>query len=94
MSDSDPIGGDESLARCSGCAHFSSAAAGIETALPGLGSLSSAYASVRWGDGLCAAHDRYVSKDSGCDRRLARRGQEARATLPRSDHPRARAQFA
>lgn len=52
--------------RCATCIHFEATAASLEAALPGLSSLSSAYAAVRAGDGLCAAHDRYVAASSGC----------------------------
>jgi hypothetical protein len=55
-----------SVRTCSGCSHFDDAAARIEAALPGLSSLSSAYAAVRSGDGLCAVHDRYVAPSSRC----------------------------
>ncbi len=38
----------------------------LERALPGLASLSSAYAAVRSNDGLCRVHDRYVAGSSSC----------------------------
>jgi hypothetical protein len=57
---------------CLYCVHFNHAAADIEAALPGLASLSSAYAAVRSNDGLCSVHDRYVASGSGCDRHIAR----------------------
>jgi hypothetical protein len=34
--------------------------------MPGLSSLSSAYAAVRADDGICAVHDRYVAASSVC----------------------------
>ena len=43
----------------------------LERALPGLASLSSAYAAVRADDGLCRVHDRYVTCSSSCARYLA-----------------------
>ncbi len=52
---------------CLHCRHFNQGAAAIEAALPGLWTLSSAYAAVRSNDGLCAAHDRYVAATSACD---------------------------
>jgi hypothetical protein len=52
---------------CRGCRHFDDAAAAIESALPGLAALSSAYGSVRSSDGLCVLHDRYVANSSRCD---------------------------
>jgi len=58
-------------ARCAACAHLRSDAAGFEAASPGLAALSSAYGAVLGGDGLCAAHSRYVSPDARCSRFLA-----------------------
>jgi hypothetical protein len=49
-----------------GCRHFNHAPAALEAALPGLSSLSSAYAAVRGDDGICAIHDRYVAGSSVC----------------------------
>lgn len=43
----------------------------LERALPGLASLSSAYAAVRSDDGLCCVHDRYVASSGSCARYLA-----------------------
>jgi hypothetical protein len=51
---------------CLKCKHFNHAAAALEAALPGLSSLSSAYAAVRCDDGICAVHDRYVAASSVC----------------------------
>ncbi len=51
---------------CRDCRHFRNGAAALEAALPGLRTLSSAYASVRCADGLCAVHDRYVAADYAC----------------------------
>jgi len=48
------------------CRHFNHAPAAIEAALPGLSSLSSAYAAVRASDGICGIHDRYVAGSSVC----------------------------
>ncbi len=52
---------------CGGCRHFNGSAPAIEAALPGLSTLSSAYAAVRADDGLCAVHDRYVAASRICD---------------------------
>jgi hypothetical protein len=38
----------------------------VEAALPGLSSLSSAYAAVRCSDGICAVHERYIAASSIC----------------------------
>jgi len=51
---------------CLGCRHFNHAPVALEAALPGLSSLSSAYAAVRADDGICAIHDRYVAGSSVC----------------------------
>jgi hypothetical protein len=52
--------------RCAGCRHFNRDAAELEALLPGLRTLSSAYAAVRSEDGLCSLHDRYVAAYSHC----------------------------
>jgi len=51
---------------CTDCRYFKHAPLDIEAAFPPLWSLSSAYASVRADDGLCAVHDRYVAASSVC----------------------------
>jgi len=51
---------------CADCCHFNARPLDIEAALPGLSSLSSAYAAVRSDDGLCVVHDRYVAASSVC----------------------------
>jgi hypothetical protein len=38
----------------------------VEAALPGLSSLSSAYAAVRCSDGICTVHERYIAPSSIC----------------------------
>jgi hypothetical protein len=58
-------------AGCGNCRHFLTEPAALERALPGLNSLSSAYASVRSSDGLCAVHERYVAASSRCERHSA-----------------------
>ena len=58
-----------SSAECCGrCRHFAGAAVALEAQWPLLRSLSSAYASVRAGDGLCSVNDRYVTMHHGCGR--------------------------
>jgi hypothetical protein len=59
---------------CRSCAHFNARAVDLEAAFPGLASLSSAFASVRAHDGLCAWHDRYVAASSLCERFRERGG--------------------
>jgi hypothetical protein len=54
-------------ARCGGCRHFSGGAAQLETRLPGLASLGSAYGSVRAHDGICERRGRYLAASSVCD---------------------------
>jgi hypothetical protein len=51
---------------CAGCVHFCDQPAQLEARLPGLASLSSAYASVRAHDGICERHSRYVAASSVC----------------------------
>jgi hypothetical protein len=51
---------------CGQCKHFQNDALQVEAALPGLSSLSSAYAAVRSSDGICAVHERYVAASSIC----------------------------
>jgi hypothetical protein len=51
---------------CLNCKNFKHAPADLEAALPGLSSLSSAYAAVRCDDGICAVHQRYVTASSVC----------------------------
>jgi hypothetical protein len=53
-------------AHCGNCRHFEGRPAALEAALPGLRSMSSAYASVRAQDGLCAWHDRQVGAAAVC----------------------------
>jgi hypothetical protein len=53
-------------ARCLDCASFSSSPAELEQAFPGLASMGSGFSSVRWDDGLCAVHARYLPSDSSC----------------------------
>ena len=51
---------------CRDCKHFRNDALEVEAALPGLSSLSSAYAAVRCSDGICTVHERYVAASSIC----------------------------
>ena len=52
--------------QCSRCNSFRGDAKELELLLPGLTSLSSAYASVRSDDGICVRHDRFVGARSYC----------------------------
>jgi len=61
---------DDAVA-CIRCRHFMHDAQRLELALPGLATLSSAYAAVRGNDGLCRVHDRYVAGSSSCARYFA-----------------------
>jgi hypothetical protein len=60
--------GPPAAPRCADCRHFRSTATEIEAMLPGVRSLSSAYAAIRADDGLCGLHDRYLSARSRCAR--------------------------
>jgi hypothetical protein len=51
---------------CAACSHFRNDPAYLETAIKGLTSFGSGYASVRADDGLCLRHDRYLSAQSYC----------------------------
>lgn len=66
-------------ASCGNCRYFNARPSDIEAALPGLSSLSSAYAAVRSDDGICAVHDRYLAASSVCSqyRILAQPGLNA-----------------
>jgi hypothetical protein len=52
---------------CRTCRHFEQRGAVLESMLPGLSVLSSAYGSVRAGDGLCTLRERYAAASSSCD---------------------------
>ena len=54
------------IGHCRECRFFRNDPAYLETAVAGLTSLSSAYASVRADDGLCLKHDRYLGAGSWC----------------------------
>jgi hypothetical protein len=64
---------------CAECKHFQNQPLHVEAALPGLSSLSSAYAAVRCSDGICAVHERYVSASSACAAYASRMAQSALA---------------
>ena len=51
---------------CGSCRYFCQAPHEIESQMPGMRSLGSAYASVRASDGLCRRHDRYLTACSHC----------------------------
>ncbi|HEY8010795.1 MAG TPA: hypothetical protein VIE67_07315 [Rudaea sp.] len=51
---------------CATCTFFSVDPLQIEAQLPGLNALSSGFASVRGGDGLCARHQRLLRATSFC----------------------------
>jgi hypothetical protein len=51
---------------CAGCRYFTNRPAELESLLPGLNTLGSAFGSVRDGDGLCQLHHRYLRATSRC----------------------------
>lgn len=51
---------------CGRCRHLQNQPWEVEAALPGLSSLSSAYAAVRCSDGICTVHERYIAPSSIC----------------------------
>jgi hypothetical protein len=57
---------DQRRACCANCRHFAADARMLEQTMPGLRTMSSAYASVRSDDGLCGLHDRYLHAGSSC----------------------------
>jgi len=54
------------IAKCIDCGFFQNDPAIIETAFPGLNSLSSAYSSVRAESGICDRLELFVSSRYGC----------------------------
>lgn len=58
--------------RCAHCVHFQSDPRVIESAVPGLATLSSGFASVRGDDGLCSHHGRHVPASAVCSAFAAR----------------------
>ena len=57
---------DESRAACARCRFFADAPSVLESEIAGLAVMSSAYASVCAGDGVCRVHHRYLSRTSHC----------------------------
>jgi hypothetical protein len=53
-------------ASCAGCHHFVNRPAELESLLPGMNTLGSAYGAVRDGDGLCQHHQRYLRATCLC----------------------------
>lgn len=53
-------------ASCAGCHHFVNRPAALESLLPGMNTLGSAYGSVRDSDGLCQHHQRYLRASCLC----------------------------
>lgn len=54
--------------RCLDCRHFRNSPEYLESVFKGMNTMSSAHASVRKDDGICLAHDIYLSADQWCDR--------------------------
>jgi hypothetical protein len=52
---------------CGSCRYFCESPHEIESQMPGIRSLGSAWASVRASDGICRRHDRYLGATSHCD---------------------------
>jgi hypothetical protein len=51
---------------CGTCRHFRNGAAYLESSLPGLTTMSSAYADGRLDDGLCLQHDLLLRATASC----------------------------
>jgi hypothetical protein len=58
--------GDNMRAKCIDCRFFQNSPVMIETAFPGLNSLSSAYSSVRAESGICDRHELFISSRYSC----------------------------
>lgn len=54
------------ILRCGNCPHYLAEAAALESALPGLNILSSAFGSVRDETGLCRRFEIFVVPTTGC----------------------------
>jgi len=55
-----------SQSECKNCQYSVMRPDALETAIPGLNILSSAYGSVRGKTGLCRRHDQFVTANSTC----------------------------
>jgi hypothetical protein len=64
---------------CGSCRYFCQAPHEIESQMPGIRSLGSAWASVRGSDGICRKHERYLGATSHCE------DYEATRTRPTSE---------
>jgi hypothetical protein len=53
-------------ASCASCRHFIDGPAELESLLPGMNTLGSAFGSVRDSDGLCERHQRYLRASCRC----------------------------
>jgi hypothetical protein len=51
---------------CGSCRYFCQSPHEIESQMPGIRSLGSAWASVRASDGICRKHERYLGATSYC----------------------------
>ncbi len=65
------------MTACATCRHFVTDPKRIEALMPGLNVLSSAFASVRAGDGICLYHDTYQSSRYVCEDFAAATGDPA-----------------
>ncbi|PTB19196.1 hypothetical protein C9I57_19430 [Trinickia symbiotica] len=57
---------DDPRVRCAACGHWSSVRSSLETAIPGLASLGSAFGASAADTRLCRRHDRLTSPRDGC----------------------------
>ncbi len=56
----------DTVLRCGRCPHYLGESAALESALPGLNILSSAFGSVRDETGLCRRFEVFVVRTAGC----------------------------
>jgi hypothetical protein len=61
---------------CANCAYFTDDARALESAIAGLRSFGSGFASVRGEDGLCSRHERYIGARSHCPGHVPRRASD------------------
>ena len=63
--------------QCGSCVHFRNDPAYLESAFPGLTSLSSAYGSASANDGICARHELYLGAAAWCRAYVSRNEKSA-----------------
>jgi hypothetical protein len=67
-------------ANCADCRYFINSPAALESLLPGMNTLGSAFGSVRDSDGLCERHQRYLRATCRCSEHERRTSRSPAAT--------------